>query len=269
MASSKRVPARKPAPKRPARTAGRNASKNPGVPAILAELRRLGTEKIRRQMLEQFGVPNDDAFGVGMVKIHSLAKKLGRDHDLAVKLWRSGNYEARTLAALVAEPERLTPTQMDEWSGGFNSWAICDTHCFHLFDRTPHAFRKVEQWAGRREEFVKRAAFALLAGLALHDKTSEDAPFLRCLPLVDKASDDPRNFVKKGVSWALRGVAGRSPALHAAALELASRLAQSEIAPARWIGKDTLRDITRALVIQRAEKKAAQRAARARRTSSH
>lgn len=259
-ASAARAPSRSTA-------AGKAKRTSSGVAEILADLQRMGSEKVRRQMLEQFGVPNDDAFGVGMVKIHALARRLGRDHELALKLWKSGNYEARTLAAFVAEPAMLTPAQMDEWCRGFNSWAICDTHCFHLFDKTPHAFRKIEQWADRSEEFVKRAAFALLAGLALHDKAGEDAPFRRCLPLVEKAADDPRNFVKKGVSWALRAVAGRSPDLHAAALELASRLAQSDIAPARWIGRDTLRDITRPLVVQRAEKRAAQRAARLSRKS--
>ena len=123
--------------------------------------------------------------------------------------------------------------------------------CFHLFDRTPHAFRKVAPWSRRRDEFVRRAAFALLASVAAHDKTTGDEPFLRTLPLIERAASDERNFVKKGVSWALRGIGQRSPALHAASVELAQRLADSGERSARWIGKDTLKDLSRPIVRKR------------------
>ena len=131
---------------------------------------------------------------------------------------------------------------------GVTNWAICDALCFHLFDRTPHAWRKIEQWSGRRGEFVKRAAFALLASVALHDRTTPNAPFLRALPLIERAAIDDRNFVKKGVSWALRGVGRRNPQLNAAAIALARRLAAASEPSARWIGKDALRELTRAPV---------------------
>jgi 3-methyladenine DNA glycosylase AlkD len=140
---------------------------------------------------------------------------------------------------------------MDRWCRDFDSWAICDTACFHLFDRTAHAWRKVALWANRRDEFVKRAAFALLASLALHDKETEDEPFARCLPLIERAADDSRNFVKKGVSWALRGIGRRSASLHMAAVELAQRLADSSTPAARWVGKDALRELTSPKVTQR------------------
>ena len=123
----------------------------------------------------------------------------------------------------VDEPEKVTPAQMDRWCRDFDNWAICDTVCFHLFDRMPHAFRKIARWSKSPEEFVKRAAFALLASVALHDKKSGDEPFAKCLPLVGRASSDGRNFVKKGVSWGLRGVGRRSPGLHAKAVALARR----------------------------------------------
>jgi 3-methyladenine DNA glycosylase AlkD len=134
---------------------------------------------------------------------------------------------------------------MDRWCRDFDNWAICDTTCFHLFDRTPHAWRKVEQWARRRDEFVRRAAFALLASLALHDKRAADEPFVRCLPLIERAAGDERNFVRKGVSWALRSIGRRNLGLNTAAVALALRLSASGEPAARWVGKDALRDLTR------------------------
>ena len=148
------------------------------------------------------------------------------------------------LCAFVDEPARVTPTQMDRWARDFDNWAICDTICFHLFDRTPHAWRKVAQWSRRRQEFVKRAAFALLASVGLHDKETGDDPFLRSLPLIERGAADDRNFVKKGVSWALRAVDRRNPGLNAAAVETARRLAVSDRPAARWVGKDALRELT-------------------------
>jgi len=183
--------------------------------------------------------------------IQRLAKRMGRDHDLAAALWETGWYEARMLAAYVDDPALVTPAQMDRWARDFDNWGICDTLCFVLFDRTPHAWRKVDQWSRRRDEFVKRAAFALLASLALHDKRAGDEPFLRSLALVERASSDERNFVKKGVSWALRAVGRRDQALNAAAVEVARRLSESPEAAARWVGKDALRELTSPAVRRR------------------
>src|SRR5687767_12502548 len=177
--------------------------------------------------------------------IQQLGKRLGKDHELAGQLWETGWYEARMLAAFVDEPERVTAAQMDRWARDFDNWAVCDTLCFHLFDRVPHAWRKVEPWSRRRQEFVRRAGVVLLACLALHDKRATDEPFLRSLSLLEETAADDRNFVKKGVSWALRSIGHRNQALHAAAVEKARRLAASEEAPARWVGKDVLRDLTR------------------------
>jgi 3-methyladenine DNA glycosylase AlkD len=140
---------------------------------------------------------------------------------------------------------------MDSWARDFDNWAVCDTVCMHLFDRTPHAHRKVAQWASRRDEFVKRAAFALLASLALHDKSSEDEPFVRGLELVDAAAGDERNFVKKAVNWALRAIGSRNVALHALALERARTLSASRDATARWNGQDALRQLNKPATLAR------------------
>jgi len=183
--------------------------------------------------------------------IQQLGKRLGKDHELAGQLWETGWYEARMLAAFVDEPERVTAAQMDRWARDFDNWAVCDHLCFHLFDRTPHAWGRIEAWSSRHEEFVKRAAFALLASVALHDKRAPDAPFMRSLHLIEAAATDERNFVKKGVSWGLRSVGRRNQALNEAAVDLARRLAESTEAAPRWVGKDTLRDITRPMVQRR------------------
>jgi len=214
------------------------------VREALRWLERRGTKRVRDDMLTRYGITAPRAYGVSVGAIQQLAKRLGRDHELAAALWATGWYEARLLAAFVEEPARVTAGQMDRWAGDFDNWGVCDTLCFCLFDRTPHAWRKVERWSGRRDEFVKRASFALLASLALHDKETGDEPFLRSLALIERAASDERNFVKKGVSWALRAVGRRSPALNAAAVELARRLSEADEPAARWIGKDALRELT-------------------------
>ncbi len=213
------------------------------VSEILSWLERRGTRR-NREGMARYGIVARKAFGVTVADIRMLAKKVGRDHALAGQLWKTGWYEARMLVAFIADPARLTPAQMDRWTRDFDNWAVCDTLCFHLYDRSPHAWKKVSAWSRRKEEFVRRAAFALLAGLALHDKKAPDAPFLRALPLIERAAPDERNFVKKGVSWALRGIGRRNPKLNAAAVKVARRLAASDSASARWIGKDALRELT-------------------------
>jgi 3-methyladenine DNA glycosylase AlkD len=136
-----------------------------------------------------------------MSNIQALAKHVGRKHDLAGALWDTGWYEARMLVSFIAEPARVTPAEMDRWRRDFDNWAICDTLCFHLFDRTAYAWAKVAEWSEERDEFGKRAAFALLASLSTHDKSAADEPFVESLRLIERAATDERNFVKKGVSW--------------------------------------------------------------------
>lgn len=211
----------------------------------LAWLRRHASAKIRHDMSARYGIRAEKAFGVSMSNMQKLAKSLGRSHALAGALWKTRWYEARMLASLVDEPERVTPAQMDRWVRDFDNWAICDTACFFLFDRSPHALARVDAWAGRGEEFVRRGAFALLACVALHRRELPDDPFLDRLVLLERGADDDRNFVKKGVSWALRSIGTRGPKLRRAAADLADRLARSPTASARWIGRDALRALTR------------------------
>ncbi|MGC4050123.1 MAG: DNA alkylation repair protein [Paludibaculum sp.] len=214
------------------------------VKQALAWLKEASTPHDQENLV-RFGINANRALGVSMANIQSIAKRLGRSHELAAALWSTGVYEARMLTAFVDEPAKVTPDQMDRWCRDFDNWGICDTLCFCLFDRTPHAWAKVEEWGSRDEEFIKRAGFALLASLAGHDKKSGDAPFLASLPLIERAAFDDRNFVKKGVSWALRGLGRRGPAVCQAALAVARRLSEATHPGARWVGKDALKDLTK------------------------
>jgi 3-methyladenine DNA glycosylase AlkD len=220
------------------------------VQAALSWLEKTSTPRDRAN-LTRFGIGATKAFGVSMANIQVLGKRLGRNHELALALWDTGWYEARMLTAFVDEPERVTPAQMDRWRRDFDNWGICDTLCFCLFDRTPHAWAKVAQWSGKRDEFGKRAAFALLASLAGHDKSATDRQFIESLLLIERAAADERNFVKKGVSWALRRIGRRNAALNAATVKVARRLADSPEAATRWVGKDALRELTSPAVIRR------------------
>ncbi len=217
------------------------------VQVALASLERMSTQR-DRDNLARFGIEATNPLGVSMSNIQLLAKRLGRSHELAAALWDTNVYEARMLTSFVDEPERVTAAQMDRWCRDFDNWGICDTLCFKLFDQTPHAWAKVAQWGDKHDEFVKRAAFALLASLAAHDKSATNDQFIETLPLIERAATDERNFVKKGVSWALRTLGRRNAVLNDAAVTVARRLAASTEPAARWIGKGALKELTNALV---------------------
>jgi 3-methyladenine DNA glycosylase AlkD len=220
----------------------KSARKQADVAAVLRELQRNASKRYRADMSARYGiVTRAIVYGTPVAKLKLIARKLGRDHELAGALWNSGVHDARMLAAMVDDPARVTPAQMNRWAKDFDNWGIVDTVCFHLFDRTAHAFGRVEAWAKAKDEFVKRAAFALLASAALHGH-GDEADHLRGLALIERAASDPRNFVKKGVSWALRAIGGKSSRkLRAAARDLARRLAASADAAQRQIGKDAIR----------------------------
>ena len=220
---------------------------------LQAALRSLEQMSTRRDLdnLARFGITATRPFGVSMANLKVLAKRVGPHHELAAALWDTDRYEARMLATLIDEPARVTPAQMERWCRDFDNWGICDTACFVLFDRTSHAWSKVTAWSDRRGEFAKRASFALLACLALHDKDAPDEPFLEGLRLIEQAASDDRNFVKKGVSWAIRLVGRRNAALNAASVTVARRLSTSEYPSARWIGKGALKELTSAAVVSK------------------
>ena len=239
------------AAKRAKRPAAKRASpKAKDASYALAWLEKHGTKAVRDGMA-RFNIPSDKAFGVPMGRIQALAKELGKSHELALALWDADRYEARMLAAYVDEPEKVTAAQMDRWRRDFDNWAVVDTLSFALFDRTKDAWKMVEKWARLTGEFGKRAAYALIWALSVHDKTAGDAPFRKALALIERGAEDERHFVKKAVNMALRAVGKRNAALNKAAVEVARRLAASKGAAPRWVGKDALRELTSPSVARR------------------
>ena len=236
----------------------RASGPKPTTSDILQQLEAHATPKDLAN-LQRFGITSANALGISMANVQKVARGIGRDHATAEELWASGVYEAKLLAAYVDEPAAVTVAQMDRWCRDFDSWGICDTLCFVLFDRTPHAWRCVDRWAKGKPEFVRRASFALMASLAVHDKAAEDTLFAERLPLIEEAASDERDLVRKGVSWALRTTGRRNPALHRAALAVATRLAASSGAGARWVGKDALRDLNGAVATRTVQKRTAKK----------
>jgi 3-methyladenine DNA glycosylase AlkD len=201
--------------------------------------------------MARFGIRTETALGLSMPFLRRTAQRIGVDHKLALRLWRSGIHEARILAALVDDPARVTSTQMDAWVKDFDSWDVCDQVCGNLFDRTRLGRRKAVVWAGMKPEFVRRAGFAMMAALAWHDKQAEDRLFLAYLGHCEKYAFDERNFVKKAVNWALRNIGKRNRALHRAGVACARRIARQESRAARWVAADAIRELTNPKTIAR------------------
>jgi len=190
-----------------------------------------------------FGINISNRFGLRMPEIRGLAKENGLDHDLALGLWQSGNADARIFATLIADVSRVDDALMDVWVEDFDSWDVCDQCCINLFRRHPRAWSRIDVWAARDEEYVRRAAFALTATLAVHAKKEPDSRFIGLLPLIETHSDDDRNFVKKAVNWALRQIGKRNRALNAEAIACAKRLQVRDTRAANWIAADALREL--------------------------
>jgi len=206
--------------------------------------------------MARYGINVENAFGVSVPDLRKIAKRLGADHDLAPALWATGNHEARLLACFVDDPARVTKAQMEAWARDFDSWDVCDQATTSLFDRTEHAWSKAVAWSGREEEWVKRGGFALMAGLASHDKAAGDRAFRKLLPLIQRAASDDRNFVRKAVNWALRNIGKRNRALNAAAIACAEKILAAAnrraggdrggdpgARAARWVATDALREL--------------------------
>ena len=226
------------------------------VAVLLGELAAKGSEEDRAGMA-RYGIRVDDAFGVSLWELRRMAKPLRRDHELALALWATGNHEARLLATIVDDPALVDEAQMEAWVADLDSWDVCDQLTSNLFDKTRFAYDKAREWAARDEEFVRRAAFAMIAALAVQDKAATDEQLLGFLPLIEAYAGDPRNFVKKAVNWALRNIGKRNAALNAAAVACAQRIRAAANAraggerggdpgarSARWVAADALRELT-------------------------
>jgi 3-methyladenine DNA glycosylase AlkD len=220
---------------------------------ILAHLKSLADPE-NVEGMARFGINPANTLGVSIPTLRGLAKSHRCDHALALGLWSSGIHEARILAAFVDDPKQVTAKQMEAWVKGFDSWDVCDQVCGSLFDKTAFAHQKAVQWSRRREEFVKRAGFVLIASLAIHDKQSGDEAFENFLPIILREAGDERNYVRKAVNWALRQIGKRNKGLHAKALKVARGLSSSGSRTARWIGSDALRELENVKVVTQIRK---------------
>ena len=212
------------------------------VEEILSELESMGNPH-NREGMARFGINTEKAFGVSVYKIRAMAKKLGKDHKLAEQLWATENHEARMLACFIDEPDKVTELQMDDWVAEFDSWDICDQVCSNLFDKTPFALKKIDEWTTDSREFVKRAGFVLIAALSVHDKNAEDSLFIGFLTVIERESHDERNFVKKAVNWALRSIGKRNKGLNRVALTSARKILEQDSKSAKWIARDAIREL--------------------------
>jgi 3-methyladenine DNA glycosylase AlkD len=209
---------------------------------VVARLRSMGSEESRAGMA-RFGINTDRALGISVTNLRKLGREIGKDHALALELWDTRIHEARILASIVDEPAAVTRTQMEAWAQEFDSWDLVDQCCGNLFDKTPWAWDEALEWAERDEEFVKRAGFALMAWLAVHDKNATNSSFEPLFPAIEGAAGDDRNFVRKAVNWALRQIGKRNATLRRKAIATAQRIAKQDTKSARWIARDALREL--------------------------
>lgn len=223
---------------------------------VLQELKSLADPDARAK-LAYFGVNVPEAYGISAPILHKFARHIGRDQKLAEELWASGIHEARILAALLGEPGKVTPAQMERWVKGFDSWDVVDTACCYLYAEAKPAWKKAIEWSHRQKEFEKRASFALVAYLSYKDKVAPDARFVRFLRVIEREAWDERNFVRKAVNWALRNIGKRNLRLNREAIRAAERIRQQGSRPARWIAADALRELTSEAVQARLRRKAA------------
>jgi 3-methyladenine DNA glycosylase AlkD len=210
--------------------------------------------------LSRFRLPTENALGISAPQLHAFAKRIGRDQELSLKLWETGVPEARVLAALVGEPDKVTKRQMVRWARDFDSWGVCDACCGVLFVYSPHAM--AFKWSRDKREFVKRAGFALMAAMAVHQKSLEDSEFIPMLKAIRLQSTDERWFVKKGVNWALRQIGKRNLHLNALAIDTASKIHTIKSPSAKWIASDALRELRSDAVQRRLRAKLARRNSR-------
>jgi 3-methyladenine DNA glycosylase AlkD len=212
------------------------------VEEVLRTLKALASGTVRDSM-KRFGINVENAQGINAPTLKALARQIGKDHQLAQELWAAGTFEARALAALIGEPAKVTRSQMERWARALDSWALCDCCCCYLFRRTPFAWAKAVEWTHKPGEFHKRAGFALMAYLAIHDKKAADQAFADLLPILEREADDDRPFVRKAVNWALRQIGKRNARLNALAILTGEVIRKRNTPSARWIASDALREL--------------------------
>lgn len=202
--------------------------------------------------MARFGIkPKARVLGISIPVIRKMGKDIGKNHNLALKLFDSEIHEAQILAGYIADSEKFTKKQIEKWVRAFDSWDVVDQVCLAVIWEVKFAVKIIFEYSKRKEEFVKRTAFTLMCCLAVHDKKMKDAEFEKFFPLIIKASTDERNFVKKAVNWALRQIGKRNKNLNKKALKVAKEILKIDNKVAKWIAKDAICELESSAVQKR------------------
>jgi len=221
---------------------------------VIKQLKSMGNPK-NVEGMARYGINPKNNLGVSIYKLRPFAKKIGKNHELALKLWKTGIHDARLLAVFIEDITKVSEDQMDLWAQDFDSWDVCDQTCTSLFDTSPIAWKKIREWAEHKKEFVKRAAFSILAGLAVHDKTASNEKFTDFSDIFIKHATDERNYVKKAINWAIRNIGKRNQFLNKKMIELSKEIQHIDSKSAKWIANDAIRELTSEKVKQRLDRK--------------
>jgi len=221
---------------------------------VISKLKSMRNKK-NVEGMARFGINPKNNLGISIYKLRPLAKEIGKNHELSLKLWNSGIHDARLLAVFIEDPSNVTEKQMELWAKDFDSWDVCDQACTSLFDLTFFAWKKIYEWAERDEEFVKRAAFSIIAGLSFHDKKSPDEKFEELFEIIKRESIDERNYVKKAVNWALRNIGKRNLSLNKKAIKVAKEIKNIDSKSAKWIANDAIKELKSSKIQERLKKK--------------
>ncbi len=221
---------------------------------VLEKMKSLSNPK-NVEGMARFGINPKNTYGVSIPNLRKMAKEIGKNHELSQQLWKSGIHEARILACMIDDPKMVTEEQMEKWVKDFDSWDVCDQVCMNLFDKTTFTYDKVIEWSKRNEEFIKRASFALIASMAVHNKKIKDEHFIKLLPIIKREATDDRNFIKKAVNWALRQIGKRNINLNKEAIKTAKDIQKIDSKTAKWIASDAFRELTSPAIQRRLESK--------------
>jgi len=220
---------------------------------VLERLKSLSNPK-NVEGMARFGINPKDNYGISIPELRKIAKEIGKNHGIAQQLWETGIHEAKILASMIDDPKMITEKQMEKWVKDFDSWDVCDQVCMNLFDKTSFAYDKVIEWSKRDEEFIKRAGFALIASMAVHNKKTKDEDFIKLLSIIERESIDDRNFVKKAVNWALRQIGKRNLNLNKEVIKTAKEIQKIDSKSAKWIANDAIRELTNEKIQKRLNK---------------
>ena len=194
---------------------------------ILATLKKLG--KPQTAAIYRRHGAGDNVFGVLTSEIAKLQKKIKVDHTLAMELWKTGNAEARVLALLVADPEKLTRGDADRL---LKEGPVRFVGCYlsALLARSPIAEGTMRAWMKSPDEFPREMGYGILSVRLKDDPDSiSDADAERVLATIEKQIQRSPNWARYAMNGALISIGVFKPTLRQRAIETAQRIGQVEV----------------------------------------